>query len=183
MNNPGLKEEIWHALNQKWKRLVNDGHVVKVEFNILLNPIENEPLAIDVVQSIDHEWIVQTVQRQAGEAYQFLKIDNIGLDQLLGMLKQAVNSVSDPVTNHKTKVNEEMHIYMKRISPETSEVYGHVIVNNGEKIAIRTNYQHYYLLEAMLERTTNIMREDYSEIQLHRSRDNYGNVNYKFVPV
>ena len=43
MNNPGLNEEIWYALNQKWKRLTNDGHVVKVEFDSLINPIENEP--------------------------------------------------------------------------------------------------------------------------------------------
>ncbi len=74
MNNPGIKEEVWYALNQKWKRLTNDGHIVKVEFNILVNPIENEALAIDVAQNIDNEWIVQTVQRQAGEAYPFLKI-------------------------------------------------------------------------------------------------------------
>ncbi len=99
------------------------------------------------------------------------------------MLRQAANSVSDPITNHKIQTNEEMHIYMKRISPETSEVYGHVIVNNRRKIAIRTNYQHYYLLEAVVEIMTKILGEEYSEIQLHRTRDDYGKASYKFVPV
>jgi len=182
MNNPGLKEEIWTDLRQKWAGLVDEGHTVKVEFNILKDPKdETRDLAIDVAQNIDGEWVVQTVQRQARGAYAVIGIGGLGLDQLITLAGQVVNSVTEPVTGQGT-YDDEMHLFMKRNSPETSEIYGHIISKTGEKVGVRANYQHYYVLNEILEQTSKIMKEEYSEIQLHRNKDDFGRLYFRFIP-
>ena len=180
MNNPGIKEDIWTALNQKWGQLISEGHSLKVEFKILQDPDESKTFAIDVAQNIDGEWVVQTVQSQVGEAYPVIGIEGFGLDQLINIVGRVVNSVTEPITGQKT-YDDEMHIYMKRISPETSELYGHIISETGERIAIRSNNQHYYVINEILEQISKIMREEYAEIQLHRNKDDQGKLYYRFV--
>lgn len=133
MNNPGLKEEIWNALRQKWAALVAEGHTLKVEFNILNDPANtSRAFAIDVAQNIDGEWVVQTVQRQMQEAYTILEIDGKGLDQLVNIAAYVVSSATELITKQEADV-AEIHIFMKRISPKTSEIYGHVTSKTGEK--------------------------------------------------
>jgi len=182
VNNPGLTEEIWNTLRQKWATLVAEGHTVKVEFNILYDPANaSKAFAIDVAQNIDGEWVVQTVQRQMQEAYPVLEIDGKGLDQLVNIAAHVVNSVTEPIAKQEAD-DGEMHIFMKRISPETSEVYGLVISKTGEKIGIRTNYQHYYVINEIMEQISKIMKEEYAEIQLHRNKDDLGRIYFRFVP-
>ncbi len=181
MNNPGIKEEIWLALRKKWDSLVTDGHILKVEFNILTSPEDkSKVLAIDVAQNIDGEWHVQTVQRQMQEAYPLMGIEGAGLNQLIHIASQVVNSVTEPMTGRKT-YDDEMHLFMKRISPETSEIYGNVISKTGEKIGIRANYHHYYVINEILEQISKIMKEEYAEIQLHRNKDDFGRIYFRFV--
>ena len=180
MNEPEMNKEVWIALRQKWAALDAGGHTVKVEFNILKDPQDPaRDLAIDVAQKIDGEWVVQTVQRQPGEAYPVLGIEGLGLEQLADVAGQAVTSVSEPVTGQKTFA-EELHLLMKRISPESAEISGHIISKTGEKIGVRANYQHYYVLNAVLERMSLITREEYSGLELHRDKGD-GRVYFRFL--
>jgi hypothetical protein len=182
MNNPGLKEEIWTDLRQKWAGLVAEGHSLKVEFNILKDPKdETRDLAIDVAQNIDGEWVVQTVQRQARGAYAVIGIEGLMLDQLINLAGHVVDSITEPLTSREA-YDDEMHLFMKSISPETSEIYGHVISKTGEKMGVRANYQHYYVLNEILEQISKIMKEEYAEIQLHRNKDDFGRIYFRFVP-
>jgi len=182
MNNPGLNEELWNALRKKWAALVAEGHTLKIEFNILNDPANaSKALAIDVAQNIDGEWVVQTVQRQMQEAYTLLEIDGKGLDQLVSIAAHVVNSVTEPITKQEAD-DAEIHIIMKRISPETSEIHGHVISKTGEKIGIRANYRHYYVINEISEQISKIMKEEYTEIQLHRNKDDLGRIYFRFVP-
>ncbi len=181
MNNPGLKEEVWTALHQKWATLVDQGHTLKVEFKILKDPHdEAKALAIDVAQNVDGEWVVQTVQRQVQEAYPAIGIEGLGLDRLINLASDVVDSVTKPITGRET-YDDEMHLFMKRISPESSEIYGHIISKAGEKVGVRSNYQHYYVLNEILEQIAKIMREEYSELQVHRDKDDYGKIYFRFV--
>ena len=182
MNNPGLKEEIWNALRQKWAALVAEGHTLKVEFNILNDPANtSRAFAIEVAQNIDGEWVVQTVQRQTQEAYIILEIDGKGLDQLVNIAAYVVSSATEPITKQEADV-AEIHIFMKRISPETSEIHGHVISKTGEKIGIRANYQYYYVINEILEQISKVMKEEYAKIQLHRNKEDLGRIHFRFIP-
>lgn len=178
-----MNTEIWTALRQKWARLDAEGHNVKVEFNILKDPKdETKDLAIDVSQNIDGEWVVQTVQRQAQEAYPVIGIEGLVLDELINLAGQVVNSVTQPITGQAT-YDDEMHLFMKRISPETSEIYGHVISKTGEKVGIRTNCQHYYVLNEILEQTSTIRQEEYAGLEVHRNRGDDGRIFFHFISV
>ena len=182
MNNPGVKKDVWIALRQKWTRLVDQGHALKVEFKIVKDPHdEAKELAIDVAQNVDGEWVVQTVQRQVQEAYPAIGIEGLGLDQLITLARDIVNSVTKPITGRAT-YDDEMHLFMKRISSETSEIHGHIISKTGEKVGIRANYQHYYVLNEILEQIQKIMQEEYSELQVQRDKDDNGRLYFRFVP-
>jgi hypothetical protein len=181
MNNPGVKEEIWRALNRKWDGLVSEGHSVNVEFKLIRNPQDpSKILAIDVAQNIDGEWHTQTVQKQVREAYPAVGIEGLTLDQLIDVAQDIVKSVTEPITG-KRAYDEELHLFMKRISPETSEIHGHIISDTGERIGVRANYQHYYVINAILEQIADIMREEFAEIQLHRDKDDLGRIYYRFI--
>ena len=179
MDNPQLNTEIWATLHQKWATLTD---ISKVEFTILKDPEdESRVLAIDVAQNINGEWVVQTIQRQPKEAYPIIGIKGLMLDQLADLAAIVVDTVTNPITGQETH-DEEMHLVMKRISPETSEIYGHVISKTGEKIGIRANYQHYYVINEILEQRSKIMNEEYSGVQLHRNKDDSGRIFFQFIP-
>jgi hypothetical protein len=181
MNNPGVQQEIWATLRQKWSTLLAEGHSLKVEFNVLKDPADaSRALAIDVVQNIDGEFHVQTVQNEKQQAYSAIGIDGFSLDQLINLAGRAVNSVTKSITGRET-YDDEMHIFMKLISPETAEIYGHVISKTGEKIGIQSNYQHYYVLNEIAEQISEIMKEKYAEIQLHRNKGDLGRVYLRFL--
>lgn len=179
MNNPPINKEIWTSLRQKWATLDN---IAKVEFTVLKDPEdESRELAIDVAQNINGEWVVQTVQFRAQEAYSVIGIEGLSLDQLESLATHVVNSVTVPIIGEET-CDDEMHLVMKRISPETGEIYGHVISKTGERIGIRANYQHYYVINEILEQRSKIMNEEYSEVQIHRNQGESGRIHFQFAP-
>lgn len=134
-----------------------------------------------MAQNIVGEWVVQTVQRQTQEAYTILEIDGKGLDQLVNIAAYVVSSATEPITKQEADV-AEIHIFMKLISPETSEIHGHVISKTGEKIGIRANYQYYYVINEILEQISKVMKEEYAKIQLHRNKKDLGRIHFRFIP-
>ena len=108
-------------------------------------------------------------------------IEGLILNQLINLAGQVVDSITEPITRRET-YDDEIHLFMKHISPETSEIYGYVISKTGEKIGVRPNYQHYYVLNEILEQISKIMKEEYAEIQLHRNKDDFGRIYFRFVP-
>jgi len=181
MNTPELKEEIRHALFQKWDGLVAEGHTLKVEFNILKDPEdESKTLAIDIAQNIDGEWHVQTVQSQVQEAYPVIGIEGVALDQLINLAGDVVDSVTGPLNSQRND-DDEIHLFVNLISPETSEIHGHIISKTGEKIGVRTNYQHYYVINEMLEQISRTTKEENVEIELQRSQADFGRIFIRFV--
>lgn len=176
MNKTQFNTEIWTALREKWLKLDAEGHAVKINFNILKDPnAASEDLAIDVAQNINGEWLVQTVQRQTGEARRLLGIEGLEPIQLIALARQLINSLTDQET-------DELHLFLKRISPESSEIHGHVMSKTGEKISLRTNYQHYYVLNELLEQTAQARQKQYSELQVHRSRAAQGKISFQIIP-
>ena len=113
-----------------------------------------------MAQNINGEWVVQTVQFQAREAYPVIGIEGLSLDQLVNLAAHVMNSVTVPITGEETN-DDEMQLVMKYISPETGEMYGHVTSKAGERIGIRTNYQHYYVINEILEQKSKIMKKEY----------------------
>ena len=176
MNNPDNQKDIWHSLREKWFTLVTKGHSLKVEFNVLRDPInKSRVLAIDVSQNIDGEWHVQTIQHEAYEAYPTLGIHERNLDQLINILGTKIYSVINRETD------DEFHLIMKRISPESGEMYGYIISNTCQKIGIRPNYQYYYVLNEILEQTARLRKEKYTEVHMRRSKDDFGRIYFRFV--
>jgi hypothetical protein len=179
MNKPLVNTEIWTSLRKKWASLEN---ISKVEFNVLRDPEDSsKELAIDVAQNINDEWIVQTVQFQAQEAYPVIGIEGLSLDQLVNLAAQVMNSVTVPITGEET-YDDEIHLVMKYISPETGEIYGYVISKAGERIGIRANYQHYYVINKILEQTSKIKKKEYSEVHIHRKKNDSGRLHFQFIP-
>ncbi len=164
-----MKEEIWTALREKWTQLDAEGHTVKVDFQLLNDPAnKTNVLAIDAAQNIDGEWFVQTEQRQPKEAYPLLRIEGLELEQLTELAAQAINSLVQLVIGEGAS-EDEMHLFLKWVSPASAEVHGYVLSKNGERISLRTNYQHYSLLNEILEQTSQLRGERYAGLEAYRS--------------
>jgi hypothetical protein len=173
-----MNKELWTALRQKWATLEN---ISKVEFNVLRDPADpSRELAMDVAQNINGEWVVQTVQFQAGAANALIGIEGLSLEQLESLAAQAVNSVTVPITGQET-YEDELHLVMRRISPESGEIYGYVITRAGERVGIRANYQHYYVLNEILEQKSKLVQAEYSEVHIHREKNDAGRIHLQFV--
>lgn len=176
MNNANFDTEIWTDLREKWLKLDAEGHTLKVDFNILKDPEDaSQALAMDVAQNIDGEWLVQTVQRQTGEARRLLGLEGLEPGQLIALARQLVNSLTEQGT-------DELHLFLKRIAPESSEIHAYVVSKTGERISLRTNYQHYYVLNELLEQTAHVRQKQYSAMQVHRSSGEQGKVSFEIVP-
>ena len=178
MDTQQYNTELWTALREKWVQLDAEGHKIKVDFNILKDPQdEKKDLAIDVAQNIDGEWVVQTVQQQPREAYPVLGIEGLGTAELLALARGLVGSLTETIPGTEA---EETHLVMKRIAPESAEISGYVVSKTGEKVSLRTNYQHYYVLNEILEQTSYSRQKRYSELQVHRNQGD--EITFRVVP-
>jgi hypothetical protein len=150
MNNPGIDLEIWKQLNKKWTDLDSRGHKVKVEFRLISDPKdEHNILAIDVVQTIDDEIVVETVQRNVGEAYATLGIDELSSEQL----ELAFKDLAHPLWLEAKEKDAILIVTMTPTSPASGEIRGVLERSNSVvKCNVAVNYQHYYALNALREK-------------------------------
>jgi hypothetical protein len=121
------------------------------------------------------------VLNQADKVKQLIEIEGKLLDDLMPMMNRLVTTVTKPITGWETYDSDELHLFMRRISPEIGEMHGYVINSKGEKIGVRTNYRHYCVANEILEQVSRITHEEYAEIHLYREKDDLGRVCYRFV--
>ena len=89
MNNPGINAAIWERLKAKWTRFDASEESLRVDFKLITADTEKDKtLAIDVVQTIDDEVYVETVQRNPGEAYRTLGIVGYSIEKLVQTYKK-----------------------------------------------------------------------------------------------
>jgi hypothetical protein len=162
MKNIGVDLEIWKILRKKWADLHSSGHEVSVEFQLVSHPSDkNNILAIDVIQTVDDEIIVETVQRNAGESYTTLAIDGLSKEQL----EQTYKDIARPLYLQADQRDVTLKIAMAPTSPISGELRG-VLEKHGPdaKSNIQVNYQHYYILNAIREKMGKQMGKSLSKI-------------------
>jgi hypothetical protein len=163
MNNTDMDFEIWKQLKQKWTDLDAKGHKLKVDFQLIAHPSEeNNVLAIDVIQHIDGKPVTETVQRSVGEAYAVLGLAGLSVDDLKevykGMMRQLCSEsehddVAASVTMTPTSATSgELQGF--RGSPDTL-LQQPVVVN----------YQHYYVLSALRDKMVEASRECWKSVK------------------
>ena len=165
MNNPGIDMEIWKQLREKWARLDARGDKIKVDFNLLADPQDEENiLAIDVVQHID-KWIrVETVQHIAGEADDVLGITGLSLERLKEVLKEMMRELYQ-----QTKPREydmDLIVTMSPHSATSGEVEGvleHPVAPVQSSVVV--NYRFYYVLNALRERMAETTGNRWKEVR------------------
>jgi hypothetical protein len=164
MKNPGVDLTVWNQLKEKWKKLYSDGHSLKIDFRLATNDNKTDKtLAIDVVQTIDEEIVVETVQRRKGEAYTALGIPELSAERLKdvykGMMAQLHGGLGQP--------ESELVITMSPTSETSGEVTGYLKSRSGlVKQAVLTNYQHYYVLIALREKMIEQMGENWRQVKV-----------------
>jgi hypothetical protein len=150
MNKPSIDLEIWEGLQTKWRYLHFSGYKVSVEFQLVCHPNDkNNILAIDVVQTINGEIAVETVQRSAGESYAALGIDGLSQEQL----EQTYEDIARPLYLQADQSDATLKIAMSTTSPTSGELCC-VLEKHGPEASsnIQINYLHYYILNAIREK-------------------------------
>jgi hypothetical protein len=158
MNNPGMDLEIWKNLRKKWADLESSDHKVSVEFQLLSDPnVKNNIFAIDVVQKIDDGVVVETVQRNAGEAYTALGIDRLSAEQLEETYVDIASSLHEQ--------GATLTVTMSPTSSTSGELRGVLEKYDPDvKSSIPVNYHHYYILNALREKMTQQLGKSCSKV-------------------
>ena len=148
MNNPGIDLAIWKRLRKRWTELERAGHKLKIDFHLLADVDDgNNILAIDVIQNIDDELIIETVERNSGEANAMLGIAGLSAERLIEVYKEMMRQLHQQIKQE----DMDLIVTMSSTSPTSGEVRGYLQKSNSEVgSSLPVNYQHYYILKALL---------------------------------
>lgn len=163
MNNPGIDLALWERLRSKWAQLQMAGHILEIEFRLIASPEDTENiLTIDVIQKIDNSVIVETVEKEKDEVYTILGIKGFSLEDIFQKYKEIMRQL------HRQTVLQEstLVITMSPTSLKSGEIGGLVeIRDSGTKTAVATNYQHYYILNALREKMLEITGDGWTKVK------------------
>ena len=169
MKNPGVDLKVWKQLREKWIKLDKNGHSLKVGFKLMTNDSpKDRTLAIDVVQAIDDDIIVETVQRQDGEAYAALGISELSVEQL----KQVYGNMMAQLHSQLGQPESDLVITMSPTSETSGEVRGY-FQSHDEPVeqAVLTDYHHYYVLNALREKMIQQLGENWKQVKAVYKQD------------
>jgi len=163
MNNPGIDYEIWKQLKKKWIELDASGNKLKVEFKLIADPKNNKKiLIIDVIQKINEETVVQTVQRMPGEADTILGIAGLSMEQLVEVLKNMMHQLYKQQGLNDSKLT----ISMSPSSQASGEVKGILLTHDSStKTSILVNYRYYCVLNAIRTKMVELLGDTCIEIK------------------
>ena len=175
MNNPGIDLAIWKRLRKRWTELEKAGHKLKIDFHLLADvEDENNILAIDVLQNIDSEVIIETVERNSGEAHSMLGIAGLSRENLIKVYKEMMRQLY-------IQMNQQGMDLVVTMSP-TSHTSGEVSAymkngQSGRKSSVLVNYQHYYMLAALRGKMIESAGKGWSKV---RAIYHAGNLEFYF---
>lgn len=162
MNNPGIDTATWESLQKKWSELESAGHTLKIEFKLIANPKdETNILAIDVFQHVDEEVITETVQRQAGEAYETVGVAGLSMESLVALYDKMLDQV---YFQQEDRSELNLIVTMSPSSKTSGELRGCVERPEG-KSGLQLDYQHYYVLNALREKMKEMLGEEWREVR------------------
>lgn len=161
LDNPGIEESMWKALNKKWSDLVENNHDLDIDFQLITDPSDSSSvLAIDIQQRVDGKWIVQTFQREKDEAVNILGIQDMSLDELIDIVKKHLQK-KDHLPQAKTVTFTQFH---GEKTGETRKI--EVSQKNNKEYSVQTSYADYYMLNAIGEKIAELTGDIVSEIQV-----------------
>lgn len=163
MDNPGIDLAIWDELKKKWVELESVGNKLKIEFQLIADEKDKEKiLAIDVIQYVNEDIFIQTVQRNIGEAYTILGIAGLSIERLVEVYKEMMHQLHRQIK----KRDADLIVIMSPSSPSSGVVEGYVEMRNPEiKSSVLTNYQHYYMLNALREKMIGLLGDGWSKVK------------------
>lgn len=159
-----MDTKIWEQLRKKWTQLHENGHNVRVEFQLVADPKdENKILAIDVVQHIDGKPVVETVQHNAGEAYAILGINAMSIEQLIIAYKEILKQLHRQANQRDTQLT----VTMLFTSPSSGELRAYLekpdVPVQG---SVLVNYRHYYILSALRDKMIELLGEGWTQARV-----------------
>ena len=163
MNNPGIDLEIWKQLRTKWTTLDASGQKVKVDFRLISDPNDkNKILIIDVVQNINDELVIETVQRSAGEAYPVLGIAGLPMERLVKIYKEMMEQLH----GEGRQRDANLVVTMSPSSATSGEVRGFLQNPDSDVMSgVLLDYRHYYMLNALREKMTELVGDSWSKVE------------------
>jgi hypothetical protein len=163
MNNPGIDLANWERLRKRWSELESGGNELTIHFSLITaSETDTNVLAIDVVQNLNDEVIIETIQRNPGEAYAILGIDGLSIEELVGVYKDKMRQLQRQANQKEA----DLIVTMSPTSSTSGEIRGGVgDVRSEMKCNVLVNYQHYYLLTALREKMMALTGDNWSKVK------------------
>ena len=163
MENPGIDLTVWEQLKRKWDKLDREGCSLEIEFKLIIDKNnEDKTLAIDVVQKIDGEVSIETVQHVAGEAYETLGIAGLSLERLVEVYKEKLHQLQ----SQSNMPYAYLIVTMTPSSPSSGETKGYLEKRKKkQKFSVPVNYQHYYLMNAIRDKMIELVGDAWHQVK------------------
>lgn len=163
MKKPSIDARVWKQLKEKWTKLDIDGHSLRVDFKLITHcRKKDKTLAIDVVQTIDDDFIIETVQRKNGEAYAALGISGLSVEDLKDIFKEMMAQLH----HRRGQPKSDLVILMFPTSDISGEVTGYLQSQDEPvKQPVLTDYQHYYVLNALREKMIEQLGKKWKQVK------------------
>jgi hypothetical protein len=162
--------ELWERLRKKWAELEASGNKLKINFQLISDANdEKNILAIDVIQNVNNEIIIETVQRNAGEAYTPLGIAGLSIEGLVEVYKKVLEQL------HRQSEQRDMDLIvtMTPSSIISGEIKGYFKKPDADlENSVLVDYRHYYILNAIREKMKTFTGDGWSIVKaVYHSND------------
>ena len=172
-----IDPENWQRLTQRWEEIRSTGHTLELRYRRIVAPDdENRTQVIDIIQNIDGDLFIETVECSTGEVEAVLEINHLSLE---GLQKEYEVLLKNLLLKQPDHHDTHLVVTMIPTSPSTGEISCYLERPTGRS-NVQLNYRHYYMLKALREKMSSIVGESCSRVQAIYQSGMFGNLEFYF---
>lgn len=169
--------ENWQRLTRHWDELITAGRTVELHYRRIVAPDdENHTQVIDIIQNIDGELFIETVECSTGEVEAILETNNLSLE---GLQKEYGTMLEQLLLKLPEHHNVHLIVTMIPTSQNTGETSCYLERPTGRS-NVQLNYRHYYMLKALREKMNTIVGESWVRVQVIYHPGMFSNLEFYF---
>lgn len=172
-----INPENWQRLTQRWDEIRSNGHTLEIRYRRIVAPDdENRTQVIDIIQNIDGEVFIETVECSTGEVEAILETNNLSLE---GLQKEYEVILKNLLLQQPDHHGTHLVVNMIPTSSSTGEISCYLERPTGRS-NIQLNYRHYYMLKALREKMSSSMGESWVQVQVIYQPGMFSNLEFYF---
>lgn len=172
-----IDPENWQRLTQRWDEIRSTGHTLELRYRRIVAPDdEYRTQVIDIIQNIDAEVFIETVECSKGEVEAILETNNLSLEGLQNEYQVILKNLLMKQPDHH---DTHLVVTMMPTSQSSGEISCY-LERPTSRSNVQLNYQHYYMLKALREKMSSIVGESWVRVKVIYRSGMFSNLEFYF---